>query len=488
MGAGIMDPGAFTPSYLARTTSENGIAVNVGYEIGDPRRYGALCNGAFDDTAAYNTALAVLSLMGSGTLMVPIGTSLITATLAIPTGIVVEGESQLGSKISYTGAAIALDVTYGALVYNAVAFRKFQLKSTTGTIGIRVSSAIGVYIDQVYIRGSLLGWTVAGIQLSAPSAGQAVISFSMQNSYLENCNGYGVQMTGVNAAVNHVNFFNNRFNSNLQGHVTCSNDVRVWNFIGNDLEAAGAAGALYLRNVLGLTIQGNYFEQGAGITTVTLSAAQGCKGVTITGNHFEGQLGTGTAVLFGDGAPVYGLDCSANWLSGYATGIGGTGAGITVVNGVIGPNRNECATPIGTINPASTNLHILDPYTGTTTVAMTCGTSGTITLFGPTTNFVSWKRRGELVTLYGYLTVSGVAAPVGTLTVTGLPFAATGHVSVAVWANGLQAGATAPLQGRIDSGATDITIDTMNAGAAGPAAALVKGSSEFRFAVTYPVA
>ena len=57
---------------------------------------------------------------------------------------------------------------------------------------------------------------------------------------------------------------------------------------------------------------------------------------------------------------------------------------------------------------------------GTWTGALVCGTSGTITMGNATGR---WIRRGGVVTISGVFDAASVSSPVGTLTLTGLPFA-----------------------------------------------------------------
>lgn len=73
---------------------------------------------------------------------------------------------------------------------------------------------------------------------------------------------------------------------------------------------------------------------------------------------------------------------------------------------------------------ASSDPNTLDDYEeGSTTATLTCGTSGTITLDagGKTLRYV---KTGSKVTVTGYVYVSSISSPVGTLTLGGLPFAA----------------------------------------------------------------
>ena len=94
----------------------------------------------------------------------------------------------------------------------------------------------------------------------------------------------------------------------------------------------------------------------------------------------------------------------------------------------------------------------LDDYEeGTFTAALTCGTSGTITLSLPT---LSYTKIGNLVNVRGMVQVTSVVSPLGGLDLTGLPFAVANftntseRVATYVGANGL-AGVVNVLQGQL---------------------------------------
>lgn len=102
---------------------------------------------------------------------------------------------------------------------------------------------------------------------------------------------------------------------------------------------------------------------------------------------------------------------------------------------------------------------------GTWTPALTCGTSGTITLTSPTDS-MKYTRRSGLITLTGQIVVDSVSSPSGTLSLTGLPFAngnANGnYTAVALWATGYTGSANSMLEAFISQGASAITISNLN--------------------------
>ena len=85
----------------------------------------------------------------------------------------------------------------------------------------------------------------------------------------------------------------------------------------------------------------------------------------------------------------------------------------------------ECSSPDSLQFPAtavsSTDPNELDHYAELdANVAFACGTSGTITV-GVTNKVLSSIKVGQNVNISGYLDVSAISSPVGTLTITGLP-------------------------------------------------------------------
>ena len=122
---------------------------------------------------------------------------------------------------------------------------------------------------------------------------------------------------------------------------------------------------------------------------------------------------------------------------------------------------------------------------GTFTVGLTCGTSGTITLNNDykTGRFI---KMGKLVFANVDILVSSVSSPVGSIIMTGLPFASEGYHAVSIWANGLAAAATTQISAWINNGTT-ILIYKFAAGNIANLAADIQGGSQFRITVVYKV-
>lgn len=125
---------------------------------------------------------------------------------------------------------------------------------------------------------------------------------------------------------------------------------------------------------------------------------------------------------------------------------------------------------------------------GTFTCGMAASTSGTITL-NASYRTGRYTRIGRQVTVCGFLVVSSVSSPVGSLTITGLPYANGSNDSnlsaFPVYATGLDATATTSLIGRIGSGATALEIALFAAGSSSNAAGKVLADAQFTFMATY---
>ena len=125
---------------------------------------------------------------------------------------------------------------------------------------------------------------------------------------------------------------------------------------------------------------------------------------------------------------------------------------------------------------------------GTFTAAMTCGTSGTITL-DASFQTLGWVKVGRLVTVTGLLIVSGVSSPVGTCMIGDLPFstdsAASSRAAVTIRAASLAAGAATAVQGLIRASDNKIYLEYYGAGAATNLSPQVQANSEFYISASY---
>jgi hypothetical protein len=141
-------------------------------------------------------------------------------------------------------------------------------------------------------------------------------------------------------------------------------------------------------------------------------------------------------------------------------------------------------------NP-SADVNTLDDYEeGTFTATMVCGTSGTITLTA-NRDLLSYTKIGRIVIINGFLNVTSVNVPVGSLRIDGLPFPSAASVeaesrtAIAIKTTALEAAALTSIQASISESSSSIYIYRFENGACNDAAALVKAGSQFTIGGAY---
>ena len=145
-----------------------------------------------------------------------------------------------------------------------------------------------------------------------------------------------------------------------------------------------------------------------------------------------------------------------------------------------------------TSHPAGMTSELLSDYEeGTFTIAFAAD-SGTVTLGNAT---MLYTKVGRLVTCTGYITVTSVSSPTGTLYFTGLPFTSnsaspTGITGFAVSGAGFGANAATQLYGYVDNNATTGAIGgiTVTTGSNVPFAPYVNASTFLRLSIIYNAA
>jgi hypothetical protein len=104
----------------------------------------------------------------------------------------------------------------------------------------------------------------------------------------------------------------------------------------------------------------------------------------------------------------------------------------------------------------SADANTLDDYEeGTWTPALVCGTSGTITL---STATGTYTKVGRLVTIHAITSVSAVSSPLGTLTMSGLPFTVGAYSAISVNSGNLSGTSTQSVQGYANLSTTNIVL------------------------------
>jgi hypothetical protein len=143
--------------------------------------------------------------------------------------------------------------------------------------------------------------------------------------------------------------------------------------------------------------------------------------------------------------------------------------------------------------PGTGTSELLADYEeGTWTVVATPSTSGSITIYSGY-NVGSYTKIGRMVTVSGFIYVQSVSSPVGSLTVTGLPYAIIGGDPIgrgagSVSGTGLQATAITSLALRYFSGDNKLYIDKFASGTLSALTGDVKADTEIWFTATYPAA
>ena len=142
-----------------------------------------------------------------------------------------------------------------------------------------------------------------------------------------------------------------------------------------------------------------------------------------------------------------------------------------------------------TFNGDTAAANQLDDYEeGTWTSAIACGTSGTITV-ATTHNTQSYTKIGRQVTVTANLYISAVSSPVGTVTITGLPFTSGSgnglRSAAAINADNLTSLAITSVIGRIMDNSSGLVISTYNTGTENAAASYFQAGSTLYVSLTY---
>jgi hypothetical protein len=300
----------------------NGAPYNV-------KDYGAVGNGATDDTAAINSAISAANTAGGGVVYVPSGTYLIgvyTYTGVVGAAgvilldnvhLVIDGTLKVKNSAygagAFYGAIRSLDsgLTNASITgLGTVDGNKANQVASAQCNNIYLSCLFNVVVDGIYSVNA----NGMGIQLvppaSLPSAPVGAVkthtACAVQNCFVNNVTNIGIQVShGL-----YGNISENRI-------TTCTN---------NCIDIYGDDGTVSPDNGI-MSINGN--TVGGGLVGVFIETS---KRVSVVGNAIDGCT-TGVAVNRINGAPAV-ISISGNTISGCATGISNTGdtGGVLISN------------------------------------------------------------------------------------------------------------------------------------------------------------
>lgn len=302
------------------------------------KSFGAVCDGAADDTAAFRKAAASPGLAKGGILLVPAGNCLVSATIAPPNFVVVQGEGVRASVItcSVASAPCFKFGTSDTVFNNGGGARDLQINLTNKTsTGIKLNATVNAEIRNVRVEGYTAVKDNTRTNICIDIDGRNVSAFfnSIQNVQAAHCHrGFVVRSTGTTGATQQV-FINCFASSNFEHgdttgigfHFIDAGDSTV--IIGGDVES----------NSIGLWLQG-------GANTASVNAF----GLRFEGNKYDivndashGKNGQLVAIGSSTLDPAKMLDNSGHSRNIIQYGVAGTlastrqavAAGYTSING-----------------------------------------------------------------------------------------------------------------------------------------------------------
>ena len=226
---------------------------------------------------------------------------------------------------------------------------------------------------------------------------------------------------------------------------------------------------------------------GAGPTTGVTIAVSDKALVAWNGSDFV-RVGASASVGGADTQVQYNNAGALGGISGFTTD--GTRVKTSTTIGVGGatPSTSGAGVTFPATQSASTDANTLDDYEeGTWTAGLTCGTSGTITV-DPAYSTCRYTKVGRIVTITGFVYISAVSSPTGTLTLTGLPFTnSTGNgynAGVSLYIYGMSTATN--LIGAINNATATMDLRTFSAGTPTTAIAGYFGATQgFILSISY---
>lgn len=256
------------------------------------RAFGATGNGVTDDTAAFQAAYA--SLAGAacggagGSIYLPAGTYVISSDLSwmcVSTGVIrLSGDSSGGTSGS-NGASTILKYTGSGTMLTSrhLQLEHVRLQTTTGLVGLQLDRCnMDCWVNDVVVTG----FATYGIAASSATSQFSTV-LSRVRAY---SNGWGLFISA-----NRTNIRDGEFSGNTNGGIL-SDHSSALTITGNTIETNSGPGIKFATYpTMGVTIQGNYFENNTTADVLTVTGG-GIHGGTISGNYMNGLSHTTTGI------------------------------------------------------------------------------------------------------------------------------------------------------------------------------------------------
>jgi len=293
------------------------------------KQFGAFGDNSHDDTTAIQNAITAVGNVGGGTVFLPTGIYLFSATLNISvSGINIVGASSQ-SILNYTGSTVGIAITSGTPITN-VTLRDLQISSSSATnVLLQTARAVnGINFERIYFQGG--GTQVQLTSVSSVAGGSfsvciyqctfnapAVVGLTLhpvgfglvQAIFVYGCAFFGyAQQALFQSSGTGVFIFANRFERHLGTsittptvHIDTSTKVQILN---NYFEDEGNCTAIELGSALStIEISGNVFQLlSSGPSSGTYSNASAVNaignvlGLALRSNHVStGGTGSATA-------------------------------------------------------------------------------------------------------------------------------------------------------------------------------------------------
>lgn len=277
------------------------------------KNHGAKGDGVTDDSAAIQAAIDALPASG-GIVKLGSGTYVISTSLELRSGVILEGEGSQSTVLSYTGNAAAIvQMTPGTRIYGP-GVRALRLNDVgTGTIGLDLDSVSSGVFDDVVVDGFTTGIYLLGangfcvynrflnVTVANATTGWRIGGTGSNSNVLSFCR-TNICTTGID-----ITDSNNTCIQNCQlEHTTGATTGRV------GIKITSTANALSDRT----TIIGNRFEKletnvSITSTTTNISAATSANPIAFTTSTAHGAS-TGNSITFAGLPGDFGTNLNGN--------------------------------------------------------------------------------------------------------------------------------------------------------------------------------